>query len=101
MATRKLHPADVWTRERIARAVSYTAVFVRSPLNGGNVVRRAHSLAQAFAIADALTAEHGRWGCRACVYAIDDEGLTHFVDPELRLARSRPCSAIYTFRITI
>jgi hypothetical protein len=86
MATRKLHPADVWTRERIARAVSYTAVFVRSPLNGGNVIRRAHSLAQAFAFADALTAEHGRWGPRACVYAIDPDGLTHFVDPALRPA---------------
>jgi hypothetical protein len=85
-APKKLHPADVWTRERIARAVSYTAVFVRSPLNGGNVIRRAHSLAQAFAIADALTAEHGRWGRRACVYAIDPDGLTHFVDPALRPA---------------
>ena len=87
MATRKLHPADVWTRERIARAVAYTAVFVRSPLNGGNVIRRAHSLAQAFAIADALNAEHGRWGRRACVYAIDPDGMTHFVDRELRPAR--------------
>jgi hypothetical protein len=55
MATRKLHPADVWTRERIGRAISYTAVFVRSPLDGGSIIRRAHSLAQAFAIADALT----------------------------------------------
>ena len=62
MATKTLHPADVWTRERIARAVSYTAVFVRSPLNGGNIVRRAHSLAQAFAIADELNAAHGRFG---------------------------------------
>jgi hypothetical protein len=86
MATRKLHPADVWTRERIARAVRYTAVFVRSPLDGGNVIRRAHSLALAFALADALTAEHGRWGRRACVYAIDPDGLTHFVDPALRPA---------------
>ena len=86
MATKKLHPADVWTRERIARAVSYTAVFVRSPLNGGNIVRRAHSLAQAFAIADELNAAHGRFGRRACVYASDDKGLTHFVDPALRPA---------------
>ena len=86
MATKRLHPADVWTRERIARAVSYTAVFVRSPLNGGNIVRRAHSLAQAFAIADELNAAHRRFGRRACVYAIDDKGLTHFVDPALRPA---------------
>jgi hypothetical protein len=86
MATKKLHPADVWTRERIARAVSYTAVFVRSPLNGGNVIRPALTLAQAFAIADELTAAHGRWGRRACVYAVDPHGLTHFVDPELRPA---------------
>jgi hypothetical protein len=86
MATRKLHPADVWTRERIARAVAYTAVFVRSPLNGGNVIRRAHSLGQAFSLADALTAEHGRWGRRACVYAVDPDGLPHFVDPALRPA---------------
>ena len=86
MATKKLHPADVWTRERIARAVSYTAVFVRSPLNGGNIVRRAHSLAQAFALADELNAEHGRWGRRAGVYAVDDRGLTHFVDLALRPA---------------
>jgi hypothetical protein len=86
MATRKLHPADVWTRERIARAVSFTAVFVRSPLNGGNVIRRALTLAQAFSLADALTAEHGRFGRRACVYAVDPDGLTHFVDPALRPA---------------
>jgi hypothetical protein len=85
MATRKLHPADVWTRERIARAVRYTAVFVRSPLDGGNVIRRARSLAQAF-IADALTTAHGRWGRRACVYAVDPDGLPHFVDPALRPA---------------
>lgn len=86
MATKRLHPADVWTRARIARAVSFTAVFVRSPLNGGNIVRPALTLAQAFAIADELNATYGRFGRRACVYAIDDEGLTHFVDPELRLA---------------
>jgi hypothetical protein len=86
MATRKLHPADVWTRERIARAVRFTAVFIRSPKDGGNVIHHAETLAEAFAIADALTAEHGRWGRRAGVYAIDDEGLTHFVDPKLRLA---------------
>jgi hypothetical protein len=86
MATKKLHPADVWTRERIARATRFTAVFIRSPLNGGNVIRPALTLAQAFAIADALTAEHGRWSRRACVYAIDPDGLTHFVDPALRPA---------------
>jgi len=86
MASKPLHPADVWTRQRIARAVSFTAVFVRSPLNGGNIVRRAHTLARAFSLADALTAKHGRWGRRAGGYAIDDEGLTHFVDPKLRLA---------------
>jgi hypothetical protein len=66
MATRKLHPADVWTRERIARAVRFTAVFIRSPKDGGNVIHHAETLAEAF--------------------AIDDEGLTHFVDPKLRLA---------------
>ena len=84
MATRKLHPADVWTRERIARAVRYTAVFVRSPLNGGNIIRRALTLAQAFSLADELNVAHGRYGRRACVYAIDPDGLTHFVDPCLR-----------------
>ena len=84
MATRKLHPADVWTRERIARAVAYTAVFVRSPLNGGNIVCPALTLAEAFTLADALNARYGRWGRRACVYAIDPEGMTHFVDPCLR-----------------
>jgi len=84
MATRKLHPADVWTRERIARATAFTAVFVRSPLNGGNVIEHAATLAEAFALADALNARHGRYGRRACVYAIDPDGLTHFVDPCLR-----------------
>jgi hypothetical protein len=44
------------------------------------------TLAQAFAIADELNAAHGRWGRRACVYAIDPDGLTHFVDPALRPA---------------
>ena len=86
MATKRLHPADVWTRACIARAVAYTAVFVRSPLNGGNIVRPALTLAQAFAIADELNAAHGRYGRRACVYAIDPDGLTHFVDPALRPA---------------
>ena len=46
---KKLHPADAWTRERVARAISYTVVFVRSPLDGGNIARPALTLAQAFA----------------------------------------------------
>jgi hypothetical protein len=46
-------------------------------------VRRA---VQAFAIADELNASYGRFGCRACVYAIDPDGLTPFVDPALRPA---------------
>jgi hypothetical protein len=54
------------------------------PLNGGNIVRPALTLAQAFA--DELNAVHGRFGRRACVYAIDPDGLTHFVDPALRPA---------------
>jgi hypothetical protein len=68
----------------IARAVSFTAVFIRSPKDGGNVIVQAATLAQAFTAADALNAAHGRWGRRACVYAIDPVGLTHFVDPCLR-----------------
>jgi hypothetical protein len=70
--------------QRIARAVSFTAVFIRSPKDGGNVIVQAATLAQAFTAADALNAAHGRWGRRACVYAIDPGGLTHFVDPCLR-----------------
>jgi hypothetical protein len=41
---------------------------------------------QAFAIADELNAAHGRFGRRACVYAVGNRGLTHFVDPALRPA---------------
>jgi hypothetical protein len=41
---------------------------------------------QAFAIAEELNASYGRFGCRACVYAIDPDGLTPFVDPALRPA---------------
>jgi uncharacterized protein (DUF2147 family) len=83
-APKKLHPADVWTRANIARATRFTAVFTRSPKDGGNVIVQAVTLAAAFTAADALNAAHGRWGRRAGVYAIDPEGMTHFVDPELR-----------------
>jgi hypothetical protein len=47
-------------------------------------VPAAATLAEAFA--DELNATHGRWGRRAWVYAVDNRGLTHFVDPALRPA---------------
>jgi hypothetical protein len=47
------------------------------------------TLAQAFAIADELNAAHGRWGQRACVYALDPAGLTRFVALALRSAPFR------------
>jgi hypothetical protein len=64
MATRKLHPADVWTRDRIARTVSFTAVFVRSPLNGGNIVRRADRRARPLG-SPGLRLRHRRRGADA------------------------------------
>jgi hypothetical protein len=60
MATKKLHPADVWSRACIARAVRFTAVFIRSSKDGGNVIVQAATMAEAFTAADALTTEHGR-----------------------------------------
>jgi hypothetical protein len=49
-------------------------------------VPAAATLAEAFALADELNATHGRWGRRAWVYAVDNRGLTHFVDPARRPA---------------
>jgi hypothetical protein len=56
------------------------------PLRMIQPVPAAATLAEAFVLADELNATHGRWSRRAWVYAVDNRGLTHFVDPALRPA---------------
>ena len=64
----KLHPADRYALAKIPQATSFSAFFRASP----TVSRTVHkpTLGEARAAARELERELGRWGRRACVYAI-------------------------------
>ncbi|HEY0837208.1 MAG TPA: hypothetical protein VGE72_25070 [Azospirillum sp.] len=70
----KPHPRDAWEAAQIARATRFTAHIRVSPFEKHTVP--CATLDEARAAAARLTAEHGAYGRRACVYAITPEGLS-------------------------
>jgi len=74
---KKRHPADVRDDARIALAVSYTVFFRKSPSE--KYWESAATLADARAVAARMTAEHGKFGRRAGVYAVMPDRSSIFV----------------------
>lgn len=66
------HKADIWTREQIARADSYSVFFLKGP--GVRFREPAGTLVEAEAIAERMNREHGKYGRRACIYAVFEDG---------------------------
>lgn len=62
---------------QIARAVYFTAHFRLGPTDKRTV--QCDTLEDAKKAAAALTAEHGEFGRKACIYAVTPEGLTFHV----------------------
>lgn len=70
----KRHPADIHHDEQVARAVSFSVHIRRSPHEA--FTETAGTMAEAKTIAARLTAEHGKFGRRAMIYAITPEGAS-------------------------
>ena len=73
-ATRKPHPSELADARKIAGAVRFTAHLRLGP---DETITEDHATAaEALAAAERLGRERGRYGRRACAYAVTREGFT-------------------------
>lgn len=88
MKSKSHHEEDLMVARRIASAVYFTAHLRLGPLEK-HTTRDLPTYEAAVEEAARLTVEHGRFGKRGVVYAVDPKGIEELCTPELvALARS-------------
>jgi len=85
---RKMHPADIADRERIAEAVEFTAFLRLGPHH--KIVERAQTLADAALLANHIEDQHP--GRKALVYAVLVNGVSIPVPADMRQAALNPAT---------
>lgn len=85
---RKMHPADIADRERIAEAVEFTAFLRLGPHH--KIVERAQTLAGAALLANHIEDQHP--GRKALVYAVLANGVSIPVPADMRQAALNPAT---------